>query len=89
MSGNYASLQSEYYDSGFELRIYFSKWLWLSSLKFEDDNQRWFYQLSVSEVNIICCLFVNLSWITNTLSGAWYESDKDVFVTDDKNLVGS
>ena len=41
------------------------------------------------EDNIICCLFVNLSWISNTLSGAWYESDEDVCVTDDKDLVGS
>ena len=27
------------------------------------------------EVSIICCLFVNLSWITNTLSGVGYESN--------------
>ena len=48
------------------------------------------YQKCVNEEdNIICCLFVNLSWISNTLSGAWYESDKDVLVTDGKDLVGS
>ena len=48
------------------------------------------YQKNVNEeVIIICCLFVNLSWISNTLSGAWYESDEDVYVADDKDLVGS
>ena len=48
------------------------------------------YQKCVNEeVSIICCLFVNLSWITNTLSGAGYESDEDVHVTDGKDLVGN
>ena len=41
------------------------------------------------EENIICCLFVNLSWISNTLSGAGYESDEDVTVAGGKDLVGS
>ena len=41
------------------------------------------------EVSIIYCLFVNPSWITNTLSGAWYESDEDVHVNDGKDPAGA
>ena len=44
---------------------------------------------SVWKKKITSSAVLNLSWITNTLSGAWYESDEDVFVTDDKDLVGS
>ena len=59
-------------------------------MKTKGDPISCLYQKCVNEEdNIICYLFVNLSWISNTLLGAWYESDEDVFVTDDKDLVGS
>ena len=78
---NYASLQSEFYDSGIEMRIYFSlsgcDWVaWNLKMTTKGDLISCLYQKCVNEeVSIICCLFVNLSWITNTLSGAGYLSE--------------
>ena len=75
---NYASLLSEFYDSGFVMRIYFSlsgcDWVaWNLKMTTRSGFISWLYQKCVD--NFICCLFVNLSWITNTLSGAGYESN--------------